>query len=82
MILTLDIPESTYKHLARIAAEELGDGGQASVEILLRENLNDVFARTARQRFGSEKALSPSEALAMVAKYGGTNPPEEHDRLE
>jgi hypothetical protein len=80
MVVTFDIPETMYKHLARIAEEELGNNSQEAIATLLRENLNDVFARSTHKRFSAEKAISPKEALAILAKYG-TNAPEEYDRL-
>ncbi|MBD1211035.1 MAG: hypothetical protein H9535_21595 [Ignavibacteria bacterium] len=80
MTITIDVPESIYKHLARIAEEEHGDSSPASIGLLLSENVNDVFNRSLTKRLQG-KAISPEDAIALMRKYGEGNEPEEHDRL-
>ncbi|TAE26582.1 MAG: hypothetical protein EAZ92_10445 [Candidatus Kapaibacterium sp.] len=80
MIITMDVPASIYKHLARIAEEEYGDSSPQTIGLLLSENLNEVFDRSLKRRF-QDKNVSAEKAIAIMRKHGAGKEPEEYDRL-
>lgn len=80
MTITMDVPESVYRHLVRIAEEEYGDSSPETMGLLLSQNLNEVFDRSLKKRFHG-KNVSAEEAIAIMRKHGEGNEPEEYDRL-
>ena len=80
MTITMDVPESVYRYLVRIAEEEYGDSSPQTIGLLLSENLNTVFDRSLKRRFQG-KNVSAEEAIAIMRKYGEGKEPEEYDRL-
>lgn len=80
MTITMDVPESVYKHLVRIAEEEYGNSSAQSIGLLLSENLNEVFDRSLKKRLQGKK-VSAEEAIAIMRKHGEGKEPEEYDRL-
>ena len=80
MTITMDVPQSVYKHLVRIAEEEYGDSSPQTVGLLLSENLNEVLGRSLKKRLHG-KSASAEEIIAMISKHGEGKEPEEYDRL-
>jgi hypothetical protein len=77
----MDVPESVYKHLVRIAEEEYGDSSPQSIGLLMSENLNEVLDRSLRKRLVQDRKVSREEVIAMIRKHGEGKEPEEYDRL-
>jgi len=80
MTITMDVPQSVYKHLVRIAEENYGDSSPQAIGLLLSENLNEVLGHSLKKRLHGESA-SAEEILAMISKHGEGKEPEEYDRL-
>jgi hypothetical protein len=76
----MDVPQSVYKHLVRIAETHYGDSSPQTIGLLLSENLNEVLGHSLKERL-HQKDTSAEEILAMISKHGEGKEPEEYDRL-
>lgn len=81
MTITIDIPDTIYRGLQRLAFHEYGDNSPAFVEKVLCENISDVFHSTWQKR-RQNRSVSPEEVLAIMEKYGSDNEPDEYDIIE
>lgn len=80
MTITIDIPNTMYRHLLRIAEEEYGNSSVETLSVLLQENWNDVLSQSLQKRYAKRNA-NTDEALQILHGYAGDEEPQESDRI-